>query len=221
MVQKEKAKRGRPRRYDPATALAKATSVFWDSGFAATSLDDLSAATGMNRPSLYGAFGDKRALYLAAVEGYRAAARAALAEALAPGRALREGFALVYAKALALYLSGESSPRGCFLIGTAATEAVLDAEVRAAFRDGLREIEAAFEARIRLARAVGELGRAAAPGALARLATAYLHTLAVRARAGEPRASLEAIAREAVELICGPTKRVRRRASEGMRRNSR
>ena len=38
--------------------------VFWQDGFAATSLDDLSAATGLNRPSLYGAFGDKRALYL-------------------------------------------------------------------------------------------------------------------------------------------------------------
>ena len=38
--------------------------VFWKDGFAATSLDDISAATGLNRPSLYGAFGDKRALYL-------------------------------------------------------------------------------------------------------------------------------------------------------------
>ena len=54
------AKRGRPRAYQPEVALARALDVFWKDGFAATSLDDLRAATGMNRP-IYGAFGDKRA----------------------------------------------------------------------------------------------------------------------------------------------------------------
>ena len=57
-------KRGRPRSYDPETALARAAAVFWKAGYAGTSLDDLSQATGMNRPSLYAAFGDKRDLYL-------------------------------------------------------------------------------------------------------------------------------------------------------------
>ena len=51
--------RGRPRAFEPETALAQAMDVFWSDGFAATSLDDISAATGLNRPSLYGAFGDK------------------------------------------------------------------------------------------------------------------------------------------------------------------
>ena len=71
MVQKEKVRRGRPRAYDPERALAQATAAFWDAGYSATSLDDLSAATGMNRPSLYGAFGDKHALYLKAIDGLR------------------------------------------------------------------------------------------------------------------------------------------------------
>ena len=64
MVQKESARRGRPRAYDPDTALARAMAVFWAGGYAGTSLDDVTAGTGMNRPSLYGAFGDKHALYL-------------------------------------------------------------------------------------------------------------------------------------------------------------
>src|SRR5262249_13831611 len=55
--------RGGPRQYDPELALAKAAAAFWKHGYAATSLDDLAAATGMNRPSLYAAFGDKRDLY--------------------------------------------------------------------------------------------------------------------------------------------------------------
>lgn len=56
----EGKRRGRPRAYAPDVAIGQALSLFRRTGYAATSLDDLSAATGMNRPSLYGAFGDKR-----------------------------------------------------------------------------------------------------------------------------------------------------------------
>src|SRR5262245_9273391 len=71
MVQKQiKRTRGRPRAYDPEQALKQATNAFWQTGFSGTSLDDLSAATNMNRPSLYGAFGDKRAIYLTTIDHY-------------------------------------------------------------------------------------------------------------------------------------------------------
>ena len=68
-------RRGRPRAYEPDVALARRSTCSGRDGFAATSLDDLSAATGMNRPSLYGAFGDKRELYIKSYERYRADAR--------------------------------------------------------------------------------------------------------------------------------------------------
>ena len=73
-------RRGRPRAYQPDVALGKALDLFRKDGFAATSLDDLSAATGMNRPSLYGAFGDKRELYIKSYQRYRDDARAAMIE---------------------------------------------------------------------------------------------------------------------------------------------
>src|SRR3979409_423767 len=73
-------RRGRPRAYQPEIALGKALDLFRKGGFAATSLDDLSAATGMNRPSLYGAFGDKRELYIKSYVRYRADSRAAMAD---------------------------------------------------------------------------------------------------------------------------------------------
>jgi AcrR family transcriptional regulator len=216
MVQKSSAKeaptrRGRPRAYDPDAALAKATAVFWDSGFAATSLDELAAATGMNRPSLYGAFGDKQALYLKALDGYRTAARAGMKEALAPGRPLREGLRLVYRLALDMYLSGRRHPRGCFMIGTAVTEAVHDQTVRKSLAEGLGEIDRAFEARLRRARDEGELAADADPAMLGRLASAILYFLAVRSRAGEPRAALEATAEAGIALLCGPAPRGRAR----------
>src|SRR5258708_35016046 len=71
-------RRGRPRAYEPDVALGKALDLFRKGGFAATSLDDLSAATGMNRPSLYGAFGDKRELYIKSHQRYRGDARTAM-----------------------------------------------------------------------------------------------------------------------------------------------
>src|SRR3569832_718926 len=71
-------RRGRPRAYQPELALGKALDLFRKHGFTATSLDELSAATGMNRPSLYGAFGDKRELYIKSYARYRADARAAM-----------------------------------------------------------------------------------------------------------------------------------------------
>ncbi len=203
MVHKAKPRRGRPPAYDADAAMAGVMDVFWRAGYAATSLDDISAATGMNRPSLYGAFGDKRALYRAALDRYRAAARAGMKEALAPDRPLRDAIGAVYKKALSLYLSGESAPRGCFMIGTALTEAVGDANLRKALGDGLRDIEAAFASRIRFARDQGELPANADPAALAKLAAAILYSLAVQSRAGVARAALEATARAALDVICG------------------
>src|ERR1700733_3259545 len=71
----EAKRRGRPRSYEPDVALGQAMEAFWKSGYAATSLDDLSAATGMNRPSLYAAFGDKQDIYVKAYQKYRARLR--------------------------------------------------------------------------------------------------------------------------------------------------
>ena len=216
MVRKSIRPRGRPRAYDPATALAQARDVFWDAGFAGTSLDDLSLAMGMNRPSLYGAFGDKRALYHAIVERYRKFSVAALEKALGSGRSLADGLALVYGSAIDIYLDGTRGPRGCFLIGTTATEAVLDREARAALGRALREIDDVFEQAFRRALGAGEIAGGDAC-TLAQLAAGVMNTLAIRARAGEKRQTLERIAAAGVALLCGseakrrPALRVRRR----------
>ena len=109
-------RRGRPRAFEPETALTQAMDVFWQEGFAATSLDSLSAATGLNRPSLYGAFGDKRALYLQAYSQYRKRVNETFAP-LFQGRApLRTKLRRIFVAALELYLSGEHGPRGCFTV---------------------------------------------------------------------------------------------------------
>lgn len=195
-------RRGRPRAYEPDVALGKALDLFRRDGFAATSLDDLSAATGMNRPSLYGAFGDKRDLYIKSYQRYRDDARTSMADIFRAEAPLRERLERIYRIALYIYLSGESGPRGCFTVMTAASEAVSDPDIRSMVVEGLTELDKAFGICFRHARERGELPEGADPAALAHLASATIHTIAIRARARVPRGELEAIVKGAVDVLC-------------------
>ena len=198
----EPKRRGRPRAYQPDIALGKALDLFRKDGFAATSLDDLSAATGMNRPSLYGAFGDKRELYIKSYQRYRDDARAAMTEIFRNELPIKKRLERIYAVALDIYLSGDGGPRGCFTVMTAASEAVFDSEIRAMVLEGFSELDKAFAACFRHAREKGELPESADPTMLAQLASATIHTIAIRARARVPRKELEAIVKGAIDVMC-------------------
>src|SRR5216684_5909337 len=196
-------RRGRPRAYQPEIALGKALDLFRKDGFAATSLDDLSAATGMNRPSLYGAFGDKRELYIKSYQRYREDARAAMIDIFRDQLPIRKRLERIFAVALYIYLSGDAGPRGCFTVMTAASEAVSDPEIRAMVLEGFYELDKAFTACFRLAKEKGELARSADPEVLAQIASATVHTIAIRARARVPRKDLEAIVKGAINVMLG------------------
>jgi AcrR family transcriptional regulator len=204
MVQKEAGEtqrpRGRPRSFDPAQVLEKARALFWNRGYSATSLDDLAAATGLNRPSLYAAFGDKHALYLAALEQSRAEGIRALAAAMQLPGPLRQVLEVVFDRTVEIYRRGDAGQRGCFLVGTAVTQAVDDPAVRAILGRYVGEMDALFTGRFEADRA--ELAAGLAPDAAAALATAAIHTLAIRARTGADEAAMKAVGRAAVAAIC-------------------
>jgi len=205
--------RGRPRAYDTDTAIAQAMGAFWQFGYSATSLDQLSDATDMNRPSLYAAFGDKRALYLQTLDRYTERSKEGIAKALDPQLSLAEGLQRFYDSALASYLPSGDPARGCYLIGTAVTEALGDEEVRTRLASALREFEEMVAERIQQARDDGELDATADPQALAMIALAVLYSMAIRSRAGESRAVLKSVVATAIDLICGRAPaRKRRRA---------
>lgn len=213
MVQKSKGpsamppeqprRRGRPRTYEPDVALGKALDLFRTQGFAATSLDDLSEATGMNRPSLYGAFGDKRELYIRSYQRYREEARASMAAIFREEMPVRQRLERIFASALNIYLSGETGPRGCFTVVTAASEAVGDPAIRAMVLDGLTELDKAFASCFSRAKEKGELPERADPAVLAQIASATVHTIAIRARARVSRKDLEAIVKGAIDVMVG------------------
>jgi AcrR family transcriptional regulator len=198
--------RGRPRQYDSERALAKAAEAFWKHGYAATSLDDLVAATGMNRPSLYAAFGDKRDLYLKTLTRYQQQSRAIGAQITADDPPLRVFLKRFYEAALDIYLDSGDEARGCYSISTAPAQAVTDAGVRDFLAASISGTDAFVAKQVANARERGEVPPDADPHALAQLATAALHTIAMRARVGVPRKQLRAVAAAAIDVICGPQK---------------
>ena len=196
--------RGRPRAYDPQTALQQALGVFWSTGYSGASLDSIATAAGMNRPSLYAAFGDKHALYIKALEQYWEFAAAAMHEALTDTTLpLRDALMRFYEGQLSIYFSGDGQPRGCFAIGTATTEAVEDAEIREVLSERLSRLDADLETRLRTAIDSGELKADVDAAALAVLASSLLHSISIRARAGKSREELTELVRNAVGVMCG------------------
>ncbi len=150
-------KRGRPIEYDREQIIERASELFWSVGFAATSLDALSEATQMTRPSLAGAFGDKEALYIATLERYRDATADGVSKILSGARRLRTELADLFAKSTDAFLAPMDAARGCLLIGTASVEAVHRPAVRRVLRESLDTFNAILEKRLRKAIAEGEL----------------------------------------------------------------
>jgi AcrR family transcriptional regulator len=216
MAQKWSARPGRPREYDPEIALQRATEAFWDAGFSGTSLDDLSARTGMNRPSLYAAFGDKQALYLETLRRYRSERQELFKAVLSSGRPLRDALLFLYRAMIDTFLSGDRGSRGCYFVATAATEAVLNPEVREILAASWQDLDVGLGKAFAAARERGELDPKADPKVLATMAAAVAHTLALRARAGQSRATLLSVADSAVEFIFPA-----RRAKQSRRRSVR
>jgi AcrR family transcriptional regulator len=200
-----KRPRGRPRAYDPRAALRSVLETFWGQGYSRTSLDDLAAATGMNRPSLYAAFGDKQALYLKALEDYVEQSLRAMRELLSYDEPLAVALMRVYDAALSLYYPAEGPPRGCFITNTAAVESVTEPRIRLAFESALQRIDREFEHRIARSAGRGELPAGADPRTLAEMASAILHNLSLRARYGAARGELRALAeRSLAHILLGP-----------------
>ena len=196
--QPTKRPRGRPRAYDPDKALQAALMVFWERGYAATALDALSAATGMNRPSLYAAFGNKKAIYRKSLAWFAERLRAEIGTALRYAPDLTTSLRRYYATMLDAYMPDERGSGGCPAICTLLAEAPHDEEMREHLKDYLDEIDRSLTGLFTRAQISGEVAPDADAEALGRLAAAVHHSLAIRARAGEPRKRLEQLVALAV-----------------------
>lgn len=196
MNESSQKRRGRPRKYDPDTALAAATAVFHSRGYSAASLDDLAEEMNMTRPSLYNAFGDKASLYQHTLQRFIEMMRRSAEQELGRHERLEDALTAFYLAALDAYLADEDR-RGCFVFCTAPAEAANNSEVAATMALTINEINDALSSRFEQARAAGEIGKTTDTAVAAQMAQAVLHSLALRARSGEPRAALQRFVRAA------------------------
>jgi len=195
-----KKSRGRPRNFDSEEALGNALLVFWTKGFANTSLDDLAGAMQMKRPSIYNAFGDKKSLYRAALRSFSdrlADGLAALAESTDPEVGLQQFFI----GALDVYMSGEQA-LGCLIFCTAPAEMAVADDVREDILTITVDTDKALKRVFDDAQRSGRISAAADTLATAQMTQAILHSLALRARAGQSRATLNRMARHAAKVLC-------------------
>ena len=190
--------RGRPRSFDPDRVMIDVRNVFWRHGYSGTSMDQLAAATGLHKPSLYGAFGDKKRLYLDALGRYLAEVKTQLSAAFAHPRLL-DGLSDLSERAIEIFTA--TGPNGCFMMSTAMTEAAGDAEISAVVRGAMDSLDRALFQRFRGAIEAGELASDADVEGLARIVVAGHYDLSARARAGYSRDELRALAARTQELV--------------------
>ena len=183
---------GRPRSFDRDLALDAAMRVFWRYGYEGASLTELTAAMGINRPSLYAAFGDKAALFREAVARYGAG----------PGRYVRRALGQPTARLVAETLlrgavanaTDPTHPGGCLWVhGALATgpeNAPIRAEIAALRARGIAQIRARFDR----ARAEGNLPTTTDTEALTLFLISVMHGIAVQAAGGFSREQLHRVA---------------------------
>ncbi|MFH9816383.1 TetR/AcrR family transcriptional regulator [Streptomyces sp. NPDC017230] len=189
--------RGRPRSFDRATALEKALMAFWERGYEATSVSDLTRIMDIGAPSLYAAFGDKRALFEEVVQEYGVRYGSFRTRALTEEPTARAGIERMLREAAVEY-TVPGRPHGCLVIHAAANCST--AEVEESLRQRRNANIAGIEDRIRADVAAGTLPPDIDATALARYTGAMIQGMSQQARDGASRAELEALAEIALAV---------------------
>ncbi|WP_286252470.1 TetR/AcrR family transcriptional regulator [Streptomyces graminofaciens] len=189
--------RGRPRSFDRETALEKALLAFWERGYEATSVSDLTRVMGIGAPSMYAAFGDKQALFQEVVLAYGARYASFGDRALAEEPTACAAVARTLREAAVMY-TDPGHPHGC-LYAQAAVNCSTP-EVAESLRERRNATIAAFESRIRAGIAAGELPADTDAASLARHAGAVIQGMSQQARDGASRQELEALAELAMAI---------------------
>jgi AcrR family transcriptional regulator len=186
-MKRDEASLGRPRAFDPQKALQRAMLVFWRKGYLGTSLSDLTKAMGINRPSLYAAFGNKDSLFRKALSRYAKGPSSYLTDALEErtARAVVEQLLL----GVVNLLTDPRTPVTCMWVHGALShggDGSLGGEFAAQRAAGLAELRARFKRAI----AEGGLPRDADPDILARYVQTVNFGLTVQASTGATRKEL-------------------------------
>ncbi|MFF4309551.1 TetR/AcrR family transcriptional regulator [Streptomyces sp. NPDC001507] len=195
------AERGRPRGFDADAALDRAVEVFWRQGYEGASLSDLTEAMGINRTSMYAAYGNKEELFRRAVARYAEADMAYARDALTRPTAYAVIEAFLRANADAL--TRADRPPGCLSVQGGLAEGGDNGHIAAFLAESRLAGERALADRLARAVAEGDLPADTDPSALARYVMVVSEGNAVHATAGAGRAALHATVDIALRAVPG------------------
>ncbi|OWJ59065.1 TetR/AcrR family transcriptional regulator [Inquilinus limosus] len=186
------AERGRPRSFDRAAALRRAMEVFWARGYDGASMTDLTAAMGINSPSLYAAFGCKEALFREALELYESGAGGSASRSLQDAPTAQAGVeAMLRENAVAYTAPGQ--PPGCMIVLASAVGIPASPEVRDYLQAAGRRSVAQIKARLDRGVAEGDVPQGADTQAIAAYFATVLNGLTIQARNGGSCRELQAV----------------------------
>jgi TetR/AcrR family transcriptional regulator, transcriptional repressor for nem operon len=189
----------RPREFDPDEVLQQAMQVFWAMGYEQASLDDICAATGISRSTLYASFGDKRELLRRSLRRYTDEGTSWM-RALLANRQIRDGLAAVLGAFIDSIVAGPGR-RGCFIGNCAGELARHDRQALATVAYGMQCIESILHEALESARARGELRADTDIRALARFFMAAFQGLRLVGKVNSDRRTLEDIAAATLRVL--------------------
>jgi len=190
---------GRPRAFDAGQALDRALEVFWRKGYEGATLCDLTAAMGINPPSLYAAFGNKEGLFRKALDRYWDLRTAFFDEALAAPAARQVAERLLYGTAK--FLSDPCHPKGCLTVHGALVSGEEAGCIRQELEKRRASNQAAIRERLKRAKREGDLPADSDPAALARFLATVIEGMAVEAAGGASRKELDRVAGTALRAF--------------------
>jgi AcrR family transcriptional regulator len=186
----------RPRTFDLDVATERALQLFWRKGYEGTTLEDLTQAMGISRPSFYAAFGNKEGVFKRALERYVAGPAAGALAALEADTAREVAHRLL--RFYADSVGQPDRPRGCLLVQGALACGDEGASIRQALADQRRLAEEALVSRFERAKRDGEIPADVSPTDLARFVWTLCQGIAVQAAGGATRDQLRRVVAQAM-----------------------
>lgn len=191
---------GRPREFDMDAALDGAVRIFRERGYHATSLSELGPAMGLTAGSIYKAFADKRAVFVAALDRYiqtRNGALRRLIDAQPDGRSKIRAVLQFYAESA----HGAEGRRGCLVVGSAAELSTFDAEIAQRIVASLQNIETTLLDLVKLGQADGSVASALDPATSAGVLLGLVQGFRIMGKTGRSRTRMTAAADQALHLL--------------------
>ncbi|MFG1935022.1 TetR/AcrR family transcriptional regulator [Mycobacterium sp. NPDC048908] len=191
----------RPRKFDEGDVIAAARDQFWSHGYAATSVDDLTSVTGLGKGSLYGAFGDKHALFMRALDDYIDAAMDRVRGALRDPRFSAYDRLVRHIRGQVKDIAADKSRRGCMMAKSAAelsaTDDVVERAVESAYATWAAELGQCIEE----AQRDGDIDKQRNPQVLGTTVLAFMRGQEALHKGGTKPAALKAAAEEMIDLL--------------------